>query len=262
MSWVWYADVGNCTVHWGAWADEQWLASGRIAADLLGSQQANDLLLTTLEEAGLKATDCQKAVLCISSPPQRDAAKQFAANQLAASAAVAGDDFPVEVNTDYHDPAQIGTDRLLNALAATQKVGGPCVVADFGSCLTCEAITADGMLTAGAIAPGLSIMSKALTDAIPHLQYAVQEALEQPNSAPPTGRSTTEGLALGLIQGLAGMADRLINIMQQRLDSVAEIIATGGDAATIVPHCQTKMTIDEMLTLNGLRLAYEASQSH
>ena len=65
-----------------------------------------------------------------------------------------------------------------------------------------------------------------------------------------------------LQQGLAGMTDRLIKIMQQRLNSVAEIIATGGDAAMIVPHCQTKMTIDEMLTLNGLRLAYEASQGH
>jgi len=262
MSWVWYADVGNCTVHWGAWADQQWQASGRLAVDLVGCAEGDEALLTALHEAGLKIADCEKAALCLSSPARRSQAEQFAINQLETDVALAGEDFPVEVATDYYDPTQIGTDRLLNALAATQKVGGPSVVADFGSCLTCEAITADGVVTAGAIAPGLPIMSTALTDTIPHLREAVQEALKQPGNNPPVGRSTAEGLSLGLIQGLAGMADRLITLMQQRLGIAALVIATGGDAATITPHCQTEMTTDEMLTLNGLRLAYEASQSH
>ncbi len=260
MSWVWYADVGNCTVHWGGWTEREWQACGRLAADLLGSQQGNELLLTALQEAHLKVADCQKAVLCISSPARRSHAEQFAVNQLETDVAVAGDDFPVEVATDYYDPTQIGTDRLLNALAATHKVGKPCVVVDFGSCLTCDAVTREGVLTAGAIAPALPIMQQGLISSIPHLGDAVQEALEQPGSASPAGRSTAEGLSLGLIQGLAGMADRLITIMQQRLDSVAKIIATGGDAATIARHCQTEMTTDEMLTLDGLRLAHEASQ--
>jgi len=257
MSWIWYADVGNCTVHWGAWADQQWQASARFSVDLLDSQEAKSLLFIALQDAGLKTADCRKAVLCLSSPSRRDVAEQFAAKQLAVSIVVAGDDFPVEVATDYYDPAQIGLDRLLNALAAIKSIGKACLVVDFGSCLTCDAITRGGVLTAGAIASGLPIMQQGLISSIPHLADAVQEVLQQPGSALPTGRSTTEGLSLGLIQGLAGMADRLITIMQQRVDSVAKIIATGGDAATIVPHCQTKMTIDEMLTLNGLHLAHE-----
>jgi len=250
MSWVWYADVGNCTVHAAAWTGSEWQAPVRLPVDFVGCAEGDEALLTALHEAGLKTADCEKAVLCLSSPPRRTLAEQFAVNQLEANVAVAGDDFPVEVATDYHDPTQIGTDRLLNALAATQKVGKPCVVVDFGSCLTCDAVTREGVLTAGAIAPALPIMQQGL----------VQEALEQPGSASPAGRSTAEGLSLGLIQGLAGMADRLITIMQQRLDSVAKIIATGGDAATIARHCQTEMTTDEMLTLDGLRLAHEASQ--
>jgi len=262
MNWVWYADVGNCTVHAAAWAGSQWQAPVRVSVDLLGCAAADQALLTALREAGLKATDCEKAVLCLSSPARRTLAEQFAANQLEANVAVAGDDFSIRVATDYYDPTQIGTDRLLNALAAIESVGKPCVVVDFGSCLTCDAVTREGVLTAGAIAPGLPTMQQGLISSISHLGDAVQEALERFRSTPPAGRSTAEGLSLGLIQGLAGMADRLITIMQQRLDSVANIIATGGDAATIAPHCQTEMTRDEMLTLNGLRLAYEASQDH
>jgi len=262
MSWVWYADVGNCTVHTAAWVESQWQAPMRVSVDLLGSAAGNQPLLTSLEEAGLKVADCEEAVLCISSPARRGLAERFALTQLETDVAVAGDDFPVQVGTNYYDPTQIGVDRLLNALAAIQKVGKPCVVVDFGSCLTCDAVTREGVLTAGAIAPGLPIMQHALTDRIPHLQEALQEALEQFGSAPPAGRSTAEGLSLGLVQGLAGTADRLIRIMQDRLSVAAPVIATGGDAATIVPHCQTEMATDEMLTLNGLCLAYEASQNH
>ena len=258
MSWVWYADVGNCTVHWGAWAEQQWQASDRLAVDPLGSQQANDLLLTALQEAGLKIADCEKAVLCISSPVRRTLAEQFAVNQLETDVAVAGDDFPVEVATDYYDPTQIGTDRLLNALAAIESVGKPCVVVDFGSCLTCDAVTREGVLTAGAIAPGLPIMQQGLISSIPHLGDAVQEALEQPGSASPAGRSTAEGLSLGLIQGLAGMADRLVSIMHQKVGRKASVVATGGDMHLVMPHCEARMIADEMLTLDGLRLAYEA----
>jgi len=262
MSWVWYADVGNCTMHAAAWAGSQWQAPVRVSVDLLGSTAGDEALLTAWHEAGLKIADCEKAVLCISSPARRGLVEQFAVNRLETDVAVAGEDFPVEVTTDYYDPAQIGVDRLLNALAAIQNVGKPYVVVDFGSCVTCDAITQQGVLTAGAIAPGLPTMQEGLISSIPHLRDAVHDALEQPGSAVPAGRSTAEGLSLGIIQGLAGTADRLIRIMQDRLSVNAPVIATGGDAATIAPHCQTEMTTDEMLTLNGLRLAYEASQGH
>ncbi len=263
MSWVWYADVGNCTVHWGAWAEQQWQASDRLAADLLGSQQGNDLLLTALQEAGLNTADCEKAVLCLSSPARRNQAEQFAVNQLETDVAVAGDDFPVEVATDYYDPAQIGVDRLLNALAAIQRVGKPCVVVDFGSCLTCEAITRQGVLTAGAIAAGLPVMLSGLRALVPHLHTEIEEAMNMSGvNALPSGHNTAQGLTLGIVGGLAGSADRLISIMRRKVGRKASVIATGGDMHLVMPHCEARMIAAEMLTLDGLRLAYEASQDH
>jgi len=260
MNWLWYADLGNCTVHAAAWAGGQWRAPVRVSVNLLGSAAGDEVLLTALEGAGLKAADCERVVLCISSPARRSQVEQFAVNQLEANVAVAGVDFPVEVATDYYDRTQIGTDRLLNALAAINSVRKACVVVDFGSCLTCDAITRQGVLTAGAIAAGLPVMQEGLMSSIPHLQDAVQEAVERQGTAVPVGRSTTEGLSLGLIQGLAGSADRLINIMRQNVGHKAPVVATGGDMRLVMPHCEARMIADEMLTINGLRLAYEASQ--
>ena len=255
--------MGNCTVHWGACAEQQWQASDRLSVELLGSQQGNDLLLTALQEAGLKAADCEKAVLCISSPPRRTLAEQFARSQLETDVAVAGDDFPVEVATDYYDPTQIGTDRLLNALAAIESVGKPCVVVDFGSCLTCDAITRQGVLTAGAIAAGLPVMLSGLRALVPHLYTSIEEAMNMcgVNVLPP-GHSTDQGLTLGIVGGLAGSADRLVSIMRQKVGRKASVVATGGDMHLVMPHCEARMIADEKLTLDGLRLAYEASQAH
>ncbi len=259
MSWVWYADVGNCTLHAAAWTGSEWQAPVRVSVNLVGCAEGDDLLLTALQEAGLNTADCEKAVLYVSSPPRRSQAEQFAVNQLETDVAVAGDDFPVEVETDYHDPTQIGTDRLLNALAAIHKIGKPCVVVDFGSCLTCDAITRQGVLTAGAIAAGRPVMLSGLRALVPHLYTSIEDAMNMcgVNVLPP-GHSTDQGLTLGIVGGLAGSADRLISIMRRKVGRRASIVATGGDMHLIMPHCEARMIADDMLTLDGLRLAYEA----
>ena len=262
MSWVWYADVGNCTVHAAAWAEGQWQAPVRVSVDLVGCPAGDEALLTALREAGLKTADCEKAVLCLSSPARRSQAEQFAVNQLETDVAVAGDDFPVEVATDYYDPTQIGVDRLLNTLAAIERVNRACVVVDFGSCLTCDAVTREGVLTAGAIAAGIPVMLSGLRVLVPHLHTEIEEAMNMSGvNALPPGHNTAQGLALGIVGGLAGSADRLISIMRRKVGRKASVVATGGDMHLVMPHCKVRMTADEMLTLDGLRLAYEASQS-
>ncbi len=260
MSWTWYADVGNCTVHSGAWREGRWAAVGRIPAGRLERGDWEITLLSRLEEAGLDSDDCNQAVLCLSSPNARSAVEKFAARWLGTGSVVAGEDFAVEVSTDYYDPAQIGVDRLLNALAAIERVGKPCVVVDFGSCVTCDAITAKGVLTAGAIAPGLPVIRTGLLKAVPHLATGLEEAMQLlGRECTPAGRSTAEGLTLGILASIAGSVDRLVEIMRQTVGRTAPVVATGGDAELVVAHCEVAITVDEMLTLDGLRSAYETT---
>ena len=90
------------------------------------------------------------------------------------------------------------------------KIGRPCVVVDCGSCLTCDAISAQGALTAGAIAPGLPVIRAGLRSAVPHLQTSLDEATQLLGHGElPTGRSTAEGLVLGIVQALAATAEGL-----------------------------------------------------
>ena len=284
MSWTWYADVGNCTLHAAAWTAEGWSAAGRLAVDLVGTPAGNEQMLGWLHAAGLEPTDCAAAVLCISSPARREQMLSYVGQHLGCPVAIAREDFPVLVATNYYEPEQIGVDRLLNALAAREKVGAPCVVVDFGSCLTCDAVDAQGVLVGGAIAPGLPVVRAGLAQVVPHIAASlhlevgaglkdVGAGLALPNgpagaasSAPttaaqrgslPLGRSTEEGLTLGLVASLAGSADWLIAQMRRALNAQAPVIATGGDAVVIALSCHTEMVVDEMLTLDGLRRAYE-----
>ncbi len=260
MSWTWYVDVGNCTIHSAAWAEGRWAAVGRIPADRLERGDWETTLLSRLQEAGLDTGDCDRAVMCVSSPNTRSTVADFVARRLRVESVVAGEDFAVEVSTDYYDPAQIGVDRLLNALAAIERVGKPCVVADFGSCVTCDGVTAQGVLTAGAIAPGLPVIRAGLLKAAPHLATGLEEAMQLLGSeCTPAGRSTAEGLTLGILASIAGSVDRLVEIMRQTVGRTAPVVATGGDAELVVAHCEVVITVDEMLTLDGLRSAYEAT---
>lgn len=257
MKWIWYADLGNCTLHWGAWAEDTWRTSDRVSIERLKAPGGLQIINEDLAGSGLAPRNCQQAVLCVSAPATRTLVERWVRETLETDTAVLGTDFQAGILTEYYDPAQVGQDRLANARGAIARCGTPVVVVDFGSCLTCDAITADGVFVGGAIAPGLPGYRKALAS-IGHLQEPLAEALTAPDPPPQSpGRSASECLSVGIYYGLAGSADRLIAIMRRHLAADAPVIATGGDAPTIAPLCQTQMSIEPMLTLDGLRLVYE-----
>ncbi len=260
MKWIWYADLGNCTLHWGGWAENSWRASGRVSTKHLQGPDGLQIIKEELARSGLVASDCQQAVLCATAPATKTSIERWVAQILMTATAVLGTDFQAGIPTEYYHPGQVGQDRLANARGAIERCGAPVVVVDFGSCLTCDAISAEGVFVGGAIAPGLPGCRKAIVS-IGHLAEPLEEALAQQGLAPlRPGRSTSECLSLGIYYGLAGSAERLVAIMRQHLAADAPVIATGGDARTIIPLCQTQMSVEPMLTLDGLRLAYERSQ--
>ena len=261
MKWTWYADLGNCTLHWAAWAEQGWQASARVSVPILGTPRAAELIEQDLTQSNLSAANCQRAALCVSAPPKRTAVEDVARELLHSVVKVLGADFQADIPTQYHDPAEVGQDRLANAVAAVQMCGAPAVVVDFGSCLTVDAISSEGVFVGGAIAPGLPGYESGLASVI-HLREALEEALGSGQvPAPQPGGSTAECLALGTYYGLAGSADRLVAVMREYLGTEAPVIATGGDARRITPLCKTEIAIEPMLTLEGLRLAYERSEA-
>jgi type III pantothenate kinase len=157
----------------------------------------------------------------------------------------------VSVLTD--NPREVGADRVVNTLAAFSRFGGPCIVVDFGTSTNFDVISDKGEFLGGVIAPGLQISASALVGRTARL---TRVDLQPPRS--PVGRSTVEAIQSGLIFGTAGEVDGIVGRIRDELGAPdATVIATGGLAPVVIPHCRTIDHLEPWLTLEGLRLVYE-----
>src|SRR5204862_3121754 len=156
------------------------------------------------------------------------------------------------------NPRELGADRLVNAVAAYTRFGGACAVVDFGTAVTFDAVSADGEYVGGVIGPGVAISMEALatrTAKLPPIELG-----EPPPPAQVIGRSTQTSLQSGIVYGFAGAVDAIARRVQRELGAETSFIATGGHASAIVPYCETIDEIDDLLTLNGLRLIWEMNE--
>lgn len=159
----------------------------------------------------------------------------------------------VGVRLDVLNPPEVGTDRIVNTLAAHELFGGPAVVVDLGTSTNFDVVGADGAYLGGAIAPGIELSLEALTARAAQLSRV-------PLQAPPSaiGRNTAECLQSGMIYGAAGQVDGIVARLVAELGgTVRAVVATGGLATLVVGECASITDHRPDLTLLGLRLAFE-----
>ncbi len=153
------------------------------------------------------------------------------------------------------NPREVGADRIVNAVAAAQLYGAPAVVVDFGTSTNFDVVSADREYIGGVISTGLEVSQEALIRATAALRRV---ELTPPRSV--IGKGTVEAIQSGLLYGHAGLVDGIMNRITAELGGAVHTLATGGLASTIVPHCSTVDTVDEFLTLHGLRLIAEMNR--
>jgi len=206
-----------------------------------------------IERLADMATDPAKSVIVASvNPPALKRLRRIARN-AGAALLVAGEDFPIPMKTDVDRPERVGTDRLLESLAAYRRLGRECIVVDFGTAITVNAVRADGTFAGGAIFPGLAMMVRALSDGT-----ALLPEIPPPSAAPLVGRNTEEAISVGVLRGAAGAVAGLIDAARQVVGGQAPVILTGGAAeavADLLPaDCRT---IAPNLVIEGLLAAYD-----
>ncbi len=156
------------------------------------------------------------------------------------------------LNIKIDNPAQLGADLVAGAVGALDAYTMPCVIIDMGTASTVSVLDRNGTFLGGAIAAGVRLTLKALTENTAQLTSI-------PIEAPPSiiGRNTVECMQSGLVYGTAAMLDGMLEKIEEELGETPTVVATGGLSKEIIVHCKRNIIYSENLLLDGLRAIYE-----
>ena len=185
----------------------------------------------------------------------RSSGKRCARSISASQAFVVGPGARTGIRIKTRNPAEVGADRIVNAVAAYEMYGGPCIVADYGTATTFDVISAEGDYLGGAIAPGIEVSLEALTTRAAKL---IKVELIEPEHA--IGKSTTEALQSGAVYGFAGEVEGVVHAIWAELGTECPVIATGGLADMIARHTDVIEKVDPFLTLRGIEMVMRRQQ--
>jgi type III pantothenate kinase len=246
-------DVGNTQTHFGTYRDGELVEHWRFTtvrdstADELGA-----VLRNLLELRGIGLADLTASIVSSTVPQLRPEWEAMAARYLDHRMLAVGPGIKTGMALRYDNPREIGPDRLVNAVAAYERVKGASVVVDFGTAVTFDPVSAEGEYLGGIIMPGVEISMEALTNraaALPKIELGPPRAL--------IGKTTIDAIRSGVVYGFAGAVDGIMRRLRAEMGPETETIATGGLAEHIVPFTEEIDETDDLLTLTGLRLLHE-----
>lgn len=249
-------DIGNTNTSLGVYRGAELIAHWRTAtvhyrtADEYGVLARQMFTLADLDYKEISAVIIASVV-----PPLNFAFQKMSELYFGHKAIFVNNKLDLGLPIKYNPPSDVGADRIVDAVAAIEKYGAPCIVVDFGTATTFDAINEKGEYLGGVITPGITISSDALFQRaakLPRVEITAPESV--------IGKSTVGSIQSGLYYGYAGLVDGILRRMVDELGGKVRVVATGGLAGLIAKASELIETVDDTLTLEGLRIIYEKSR--
>ncbi len=250
-------DIGNTVMSLGVYDGPLLRTEWSVATDRRKTADEYGLLfMDLLEHQGFTTTDIQAVAISSSVPPVVPTLEWMCQKYFQLKPLVVGPGIKTGMVIRYDNPREVGADRIVIAVAAFEKYGGPLIVVDFGGTATIfDVISREGEYLGGVIAPGVSISVEALFE---HAAKLPRIELVRPKSV--LARNTVHSMQSGVIFGFAGQVEELVSRLIQELGGPAagvKVVGTGDQAELISQETESVSIIDPYLSLEGLRIIYE-----
>ncbi len=241
-------DVGNTNTVLGVFKKGKLVNNWRISTDKDKTPDEYGILFYNLfSYSNLRISDVKGIVISSVVPPVVMVLQKTSRAFFKIEPLVIGPGIKTGMNIKMDNPREVGADRIVNAVSAYQKFGGPIIIIDFGTATTFCAVTKDSDYIGGAIAPGIGVSTEAL------FRYAAKlprVELVKPHSA--IGKNTIMGMQSGIIFGFVGQVEGLINRFKKELGQESKVVATGGLVNLIAAETDMIDQVEPFLTLEGL----------
>jgi type III pantothenate kinase len=250
-------DIGNTNIVFGVFAGESLVHTFRISTQRTRTADEHGVLVRQLlEQRGVGVAAIESSIVASVVPPLTEVLAETVRLTFAREPLVVGPGIKTGIAVLYENPREVGADRIVNAVAAFERVKGPCIVVDFGTATTFDCISAKAEYVGGVIVPGIQVSLEALLKSAAKLSRVEL-------AAPPrvVGRNTTHAIQAGVVHGYAALVDGLVRKLEKELGYDCQVIATGGLAGLVAPHTETLQVVDQNLTLDGLRLLHERNSA-
>ena len=246
-------DVGNTNICIGCFNEGKILFTGRMSTD--HSKTADEYAIgfnSIIRLYGHHTGDVVGSIISSVVPPLNPILRDAVKRLTGTTPLQVGPGLKTGLNILLDNPGQLGSDQVVDAVAAIHQYPKPLIVVDMGTATTLSAIDGEGRYLGGMILPGVRVSQDTLTGRTSQLPRI---SLEPP--AHVIGKNTIDCMKSGAIYGNAAMIDGMIQRMEAEAKPVATVVMTGGNAEMIQPHCKRKILIDENLLLDGLYYLYQ-----